>query len=315
MIHSRKIPKRVFLHLHPGLSEMELLAAGQITKRLEEMGAIVSSRHLFLLQADLAIIFGTAKFRLTLSHIVKLIVSRLHPNFMVFESPVVGRVTQELGHKEPLFRVGLGGFFADYGFAYATANQQDGTAQRLLLGESFRTPKIEFGRQNVVGIALQIPGDASIVGVDQVGRLAEIVRQIRSSKYFSNARIIVRTPPLLASFTDSKLIHLSKTLDLEIQVGTNDNKESFFQLIEFLVTFSSTMGIDAIMRGVPACGLDPRSFLCLVSSSTLDDLLSRRIDLNPYFMNILANTTWRIEDIFGLEFQRIVVSSIRGIKT
>ena len=66
------------------------------------------------------------------------------------------------------------------------------------------------------------------------------------------------------------------------------------------------MGTDAIMRGVPACGLDPRSFLRLMSSSSLQDLLDRRIVLDENFLNILCNTTWKIDSLFGPSFMRIV---------
>jgi hypothetical protein len=309
MMSKIKTPKIVFLHVHEGLSEMEVRAVGQISSCLRALGLRVESWLPMLPFSDLAIFFGTAKFRPNASHLIKLLISRLHPNFMVFESPVVGRVTQELGHKEPLFRVGIGGFFADHGFAYALTHQCDSTARRLLWGESFCSPEVRFNRQGVVGIALQIPGDASIKGIDQVAETAATIARVRSSKCFGSARIIVRTPPLLASRKDPQLARLAAIPGVEIQTGTNDNKEDFFRTIEFLITFSSTMGVDAVTRGVPACGLDPRSFLRLVSTSTLDDLLNRHIDLNPHYINILANTTWRIEDIFGSDFLRIVMGA------
>ena len=286
---------------------MEVRAAKQISGRLQAGGVRVDSWLPMLTFSDLAIFFGTAKFRPNASHLIKLFISRLHPNFMVFESPVVGRVTQELGHKEPLFRVGVGGFFADHGFAYALTHQNDSTAQRLLWGGAFCNPEVKFTRQGIVGIALQIPGDAAIKGVDQVAETEAVIARVRDSKCFRNARIIVRTPPLLASRMDHRLAGLEAIPGVEIQTGTNDNKEDFFRSIEILITFSSTMGIDAITRGVPACGLDSRSFLRLVSPSTLDDLLSRRIDLNPNYANILANTTWKIEDLFGSDFLRVVM--------
>ncbi len=286
---------------------METRAAKQISGRLQAGGVRVDSWLPTLTFCDLAIFFGTAKFRPNASHLIKLLISRLHPNFMVLESPVVGRVTQELGHKEPLFRAGVGGFFADQGFAYALTHQNDSTAQRLLWGEAFCNQEVKFSSQGTVGIALQIPGDASIKGVDQVAETKAAIARVRGSKCFCNARIIVRTPPLLASRTDHRLAGLEVIPGVEIQTGTNDNKEDFFRSIEILITFSSTMGIDAIMRGVPACGLDSRSFLRLVSPSTLDDLLSRRIDLNPNYANILANTTWKIEDLFGSDFLRVVM--------
>lgn len=307
MTKERMIARRVFLHLHAGLSVMESRAADQIRANLQALGARVDSRLLALPRADLAIIFGTAKFRPSASHLVKLLVSRLHPNFMVFESPVVGRVTQELGHKESVFRAGMGGFFGDRGFAYALEHQADATALRLFYGESFSCPDVRFSGLGVVGLALQIPGDASVTGVDQIEQAAAIAVRVRRSERFGNAPIIVRTPPLLASRWDPRLARLEVIPGLTVQVGTNDNKEEFLRTIEFLVTFSSTMGVDAVTRGIPACGLDSRSFLRLVSSSTLDDMLDRRIDLNPHYMNILANTTWRIEDIFGPEFNRVVM--------
>lgn len=286
---------------------MELRAADQIKGRLHVLGVRVDTCLLSLPSADLAIFFGTAKFRPSASHLVKLLVSRLHHNFMVFESPVIGRVTQELSHEEPIFRAGMGGFFADRGFDYALEQQADTTALRLFYGKSFGFPDVRFCGQGVVGLALQIPGDASVTGIDQIQQTAAIATRIRRSESFGNARIIVRTPPLLASRLDPRLAYLEAIPGLEIQVGTNNNKEEFFRTIEFLVTFSSTMGVDAVTRGIPACGLDSRSFLRLVSSSTLDDLLERHIDLNPNYMNIFANTTWRIKDIFGPEFNRVVM--------
>jgi len=293
--------------LHQDLSEMEMLAAQEIRNRLHAMGVRVDSLLPTLAFCDMAIFFGTAKFRPKFSHLVKLFITYSRMNFMVFESPVIGRVTQELGHKEPFFRVGMGGFFADRGFDYALTHQNDSTAKRLLMGDAFSSPQVRFNGNGVVGIALQIPGDTAIKGVDQILGTEAVIAHIRNSNYFCNARITVRTPPLLAFRKDQRLARLEAIPGVDIQTGTNDNKEDFFRSIELLVTFSSTMGVDAISRGVPACGLDPRSFLRLVSHSGLDNLLNRRMQLNPNYLNILANTTWKIENIFGSEFLRVVM--------
>ncbi len=300
--------KKVFLHEYKSMSKMEMRAAMEIRRKLLLEGVSVGSGCWAFLTADLAIIFGTAKLRPKVSHLLKLVITRIYKNFLVFESPVIGRVSQELGHMEPLFRVGVGGFFADEGFSYALVHQYDSTAKRLLLSESFCNHNVEFNWKGVVGIALQVPGDASVKGIDQIKEIEGVIETIRHSRYFSNATIIIRTPPLLAAQRDPNLARIELLPGVQIQTGTNANKEDFFKSIELLVTFSSTMGPDAVMRGIPACGLDSRSFLRLISSSTLADLLLRRIDLNVNYVNILANTTWKIEDIFGQEFQRIVLS-------
>lgn len=300
--------KKAFLHVHDGLSAMEMRAALEIHQKLEKLGFVVCSRWWQVLGVKTVIFFGTAKLRRNRRHLFKIILSKFFRHFIVLESPVVGRIAQEITHQEPLFRVGVGGFFADHGFGYARAHQGDQTALVRLFGTEYRAPNICFNRKGYVGIAMQIPGDASIKGVDQIAAIYAIIRKIQCSDHFAEARIIVRTPPLLAARPDPRLAQLAALPNAAIEIGTNDNKEVFFNTIEFLVTFSSTMGVDAISRGVPACGLDPRSFLKLISHSSLDDMLERRIDLHPNFMTILANTTWRIEDLFSADFNRIVLS-------
>ncbi len=298
---------KAFLHVHDGLSAMEWRAATHIRQKLEGQGFVVATHWWQLFGASLVIFFGTAKLRRSRPHLFKLLLSRFFPGFLVLESPVIGRVTQELTHQEPLFRVGVGGFFADYGFDYALTHHDEATTLPRFFGADYRALEVGFNGKGCVGIAMQIPGDASIKGVDQIAGIHTIIAQIRRSTQFADARIIVRTPPLLATRPDPRLASLATLKNVQIETGTNDNKEAFFQAIEFLVTFSSTMGVDAISRGVPACGLDPRSFLRLVSATSLEDMLARRIALHPHFMTILANTTWRIEDLFSVDFNRIVL--------
>jgi hypothetical protein len=102
---------------------------------------------------------------------------------------------------------------------------------------------------------------------------------------------------------------LSKFDNISIDEGTNENKESFFDQINFLVTFSSTMGVDSLLRGVPAVGLDKRSFLRLVSNSTLTDCFNSRFHLADDYLNILCNTTWGINDLMSDHFYEMVIDA------
>ena len=301
--------KKIFLYAPKSLSPMELKAARIIQERINSMGGYITNNLWEFHSADLAIFFGTAKWRFSIPHLVKIFISKFSSCFLVLESPVIGRKSQELTHQDPIFRAGVGGFFADHGFEYAVKLQQDSTAKTLLFGGASNFPLVCFKGADTVGIAMQIPGDASIKGVDQVGQILNIIDKIRRSQSFANAKIILRTPPLLSHYRDPKITRLMNEKSVDLQIGTNENKEEFFKEIEFLITFSSTMGVDAIARGVPACGLDERSFLRLISDSTLDDLLSRKINLNPNYLNILSNTTWKVEDLFSSAFNRIVLQA------
>ena len=302
-----KLTRKILLYAPKILSPMEMGAANLIQERVKNMSSYITHNLWELPGADLVIFFGTAKWRFSIPHIVKIFLSKFSRRFIVLESPVIGRKAQELTHRDPIFRAGVGGFFADHGFEYAVKLQQDSTAKTLLFGKSDAFPLVDFKGRGAIGIAMQIPGDASIKGVNQVKQILNIIDQVRASQNFANAKIILRTPPLLADYRNPKLDQLKRMQNVEVQIGTNENKEDFFKEIEFLVTFSSTMGIDAIARGIPACGLDKRSFLRLISDSTLDDLLSREIKINPNYLNILSNTTWKVEDLFSSAFNRIVL--------
>jgi hypothetical protein len=290
-------------------SDNELLAFKALHNLFESKGFSVDNfpKSLFY---DYAVIFGTIKNRINLKQILKKIMLTLSRNFIVIETPVVGRQAQYLIHNENFFRVGVNGFFADKGFEYAVKKRNNDINKRNFLARSSISKKVEFKKNCHIGISLQLPGDASVRGIDQIGWILDLINGKYIPQRLINANnFIIRTPPLLKGNLISGLEILSKFDNISIDEGTNENKESFFDQINFLVTFSSTMGVDSLLRGVPAVGLDKRSFLRLVSNSTLTDCFNSRFHLADDYLNILCNTTWGINDLMSDHFYEMVIDA------
>lgn len=251
---------------------------------------------------------GTIKLRLKKEHIIKFVLSKLFKNFIVLESPVIGRSEQNIAHTDLLFRVGVNGFFANKGFEYALRNEHNNKNKLKFLKKFVIDKNIKFYENKPIGISIQIQGDKAIKGFNQINWLKDFFSgKIINKSFIDNNKFILRTPPLLSK----KVLIQYKFFEdnfsnVSINIGTNSNKNQFFNSINFLITFSSTMGIDALVRGIPSVGIDSRSFLRLVSNSDLLDCFNSVFDINSNYLNILCNTTWFIDDLDKEFFYKMV---------
>ncbi len=301
--------RSVLIHKLSSFSACETLAAESLCSLFESKGFSVDNFPRSLIY-DYVVIFGTIKNRINWHHLFKRIAIKIARRTIIIETPVVGRLMQSFDHNENFFRVGVNGFFADKGFEYALKNRDNDINKKNFLSKFTVNEKFEFKKNCPIGISLQIPGDASISGVDQIKWLSDLMSGVYAPKNLINANdFIIRTPPIGTNYYFKKLEPLLQLGNISIQLGTNENKEIFFNQIKFLVTLSSTMGVDSILRGVPSVGLDDRSFLRLVSKSTLTDCLNSRFDLVDDYLNILCNTTWTIEALKTDHFFEMVINA------
>ena len=301
--------RSVLIYKFSSFTASEAQAADSLRSLFECKGFSIDNYPKSLIY-DYVVIFGTIKNRINWPHIFKRIAIKIARKFIVLETPVVGRMLQSLHHDENFFRVGVNGFFADKGFEYALKNRDNDINKQNFLSNFTVNEKFEFKKNCPIGIALQIPGDASIAGVDQIKWLSDFMSGVYAPKNLINANdFIIRTPPIGKDNYFRKLKPLLQLRNISIQLGTNENKEIFFNQIKFLATLSSTMGVDSILRGVPSIGLDNRSFLRLVSKSTLTDCLNSRFDLVNDYLNILCNTTWTIESLNTDHFFEMVINA------
>ncbi|MDG1096973.1 MAG: hypothetical protein P8N23_05080 [Methylophilaceae bacterium] len=301
---------KIFIHKPSALGFQEKKALKVLADGFLSRGYVVTHNFFDVPSSSFSVIFGSVKLRFNFNHLVKKIITLTSKNFLVLESPVVGRASQHIEHMDDAFRVGINGFFADNGFSYAKDNCNSEINKNIFIKYNSVTDHILFKDNKIIGIALQVPGDASLKGFNQTKWIEDFFSGKVVNKSFLNGnRFIVRAPPLMKGFSAYKLNNLSYN-NVIFQVGTNANKDSFFDDIDFLITFSSTMAVDSILRGVPSCATDSRSFLNLVTSSSLLDCFNKEFYIDEHYLNVLSNTTWRISQLDSDHFHNMVVENL-----
>jgi hypothetical protein len=282
----------------PGLSDNKIVSSFIINFASLLTNYEVHSKFYFR-RYEYFILFGTIKInknffiKVNIINYLKFFYSLFSKNIITLESPVVGRSGQFMDHRDKLFRIGLNGFFANKGYSYALKNKQSQVNYLHFTNKyNILFKKIKFNKSKYIGIVLQIPSDNAIKGFNQAKWIEKFLDGlIIDSNYINKYTYILRLPPLINS-SSYNLKNFEKYNNIIIEQGTNDNRQSFLDKCKFIITFSSTMGIDAIVNGTPAIGIDSRSFLNLVSSNKLIDLFNNKFLIDQFYKNIISNTTW-----------------------
>ena len=148
---------------------------------------------------------------------------------------------------------------------------------------------------DVVIVALQLPGDASLRGTNITEWAADTIEQIRQH---TNRPIILRTPQLEREFDRDNIIRITRVDGVSIQQGTKENLFATLDDAYATVTFSSGFGIDSVIRGTPTIAMDPGNFAYSLGNNKLSQIenLVRSNDRQQW-LNNLAYAQWSRQEI------------------
>jgi hypothetical protein len=267
-------------------------------------------------RCDVAVMLGSWKNRDRIHHQVRASVAGNAGCFLVIETPLLGRIVDFASNKH--YRVGVNGFLNNSGLFY----QNNCPGDRLKdLGISWNGWK--HNKDGHILLMLQLPGDASLRGINIYEWTEYCIKQIRK---VSNRKIVIRTHPAhnikesdeFYKFIINNLI-LTKSSDIEISISKEKSLDDDLKGAYCTVTYSSGSGIDSIMKGIPTIAMDPGNFAWNVSSRYLSELenikLSSAAEITQWLSN-LAYSQWTVEEMEAgkpwLHLQSIIISVIES---
>ena len=222
-------------------------------------------------------------------------------NFIVLETPLIGRGPVEEIMKDDWFRVGVNGFLADTG-KFNNTNKPSDRWEKIQkeLNVSMK-PWSKEGAYIVLG--LQIPGDASLRGTD-ISVWAR--RRLLSIRCQTKMPIVLRTPQIKRPYDLKKII--SGISSVRVQEGTKENLVETLEGALCTITYTSGMGIDSVMNGTPTIAYNPGNFAYSISSKFIDNINSLAYPDRTQWIQNLSYCQWNTKEISeGLPWEHLRV--------
>lgn len=281
---------RVFLDSanHPRFTNMlHKFAAG-----IRASGDDVIESHGGYKPCDVAVIFGSWKDRDMPHHNVKRDVVANAKNFICIETPLVGRGEVKDVGDDDWYRVGLNGFLADTG----NFNNKRRPGDRWeLVQQQLNVTMDEYQQGENILVTLQVPGDASLRGIDINWWAYDTCHEIRK---YSSRPIIIRTPQVLKTFDLDILYSIRDQLpDIDYQVG---EKQTLIPTIKdswATVTYSSGLGIDSYLAGVPSFTMDKANFAYKLGNTNLKNIEDPKLPDRKQWVHNLCYAQWSEEEM------------------
>ena len=244
---------------------------------------------------DVGVIFGSWKDRNTPWHNCKRKIVNSGKPFVCIETPLIGRGPVSDILEDQWYRIGVNGFLADTG-RFFRQNQSYSSDRWKMISSKLKVdlkPWKEDG--NYVVVALQLPGDASLRGINITKWAADTVEELRKYK---DRQIIVRTPQLDREFDRDNILRITKIEGVSLQQGTKDNLITTLDNAYATVTYSSGFGIDSVIRGVPTIAMDPGSFAYSLGNNKLSQIENLvRTNDRQQWLNNLSYGQWSRKEV------------------
>jgi hypothetical protein len=246
---------------------------------------------------DVAVMLGSWKNRDKNHHQVRSSIAGNANCFLVIETPLLGRIVDFTKNKH--FRIGVNGFLNNSGLFYQGNCPQDRLEQLGINWNGWQNNK-----DGHIVLMLQLPGDASLRGINIYEWTEYCIKKIRS---FSDRKIVIRTHPAhniketdeFYRFIIENLI-LSKSSNIEISLSKEKSLDDDLKGAYCTITYSSGSGIDSIMKGIPTIAMDPGNFAWNVSSRYPNEVENLKLaeagEITQWLSN-LAYSQWSVEEM------------------
>tara|TARA_R110002153_G_scaffold85164_2_gene212884 strand:- start:255 stop:1163 length:909 start_codon:yes stop_codon:yes gene_type:complete len=244
---------------------------------------------------DVAVIFGSWKDRNTAWHNCKRVVVESGKPFICIETPLIGRGPVSNILQDDWYRIGVNGFLADTGRFYRQ-NQSYPSDRWEKISKNLNVKLQPWKKEGTfIVIALQLPGDASLRGINVTKWAADSAEELRT---YTDRPIVVRTPQLDRQFDKENIVRITRIEGAALQQGTKDNLLETLDAAYATVTYSSGFGIDSVIRGTPTIAMDPGNFAYSLGNnklSQIEDLV--RSNDRQQWLNNLSYAQWSRKEI------------------
>lgn len=241
------------------------------------------------------IMHGATKPIKTISHHLKATIENSKKNYILNETSLLGRgMVVADGSRAEWYRVGINGFLADSG-TYISSDFKDSNRFESIRAQKELEVKPWNPGSNHVLIALQVPNDASLRGANITQWAYSVASKIRR---LSSVKIVLRTPQIYKEFDPYYLRKIKSIPNLSIQEGSFDNLFETIDKSIFTCTYSSGLGIDSILRGIPVVVESSASFVFELRTD-LENALSGDFNMpnRDYLFEKLAWREFSLHDI------------------
>ena len=255
---------------------------------------------------DVAVILGSWKPKERDHHIIRNSVAVESNNFIVIETPLLGR---KVHSDNDQFRIGINGFLNSHGIF---TNQVDHSDSRL------KSLGIEwYGWKNNpnghILLMLQLPGDASLRGIDIYTWANETIRELRR---ITDREIRIRIHPQ-HRIKDNDIFYkmvldlfTEKIANIVISDGKDTPLSHDFQDAYCSIAYTSGSSIDSIIAGIPCIACDPGNFAFDISTQFISEINSLKLvdHLTVYsWLKKLSFCQWSIEEMEnGTAFRHLI---------
>lgn len=204
------------------------------------------------------------------------------------------------------YRIGLGGFGDDGGLALAGHAPPRWQALSAQLDIPPVKPWRRDGRH--VLIAGQVPGDASLRGIDIHDWILRSCTELRN---LTDRPLVVRLHPLARGADMVQLAHRLAALGVTLADVNSPMAESL-ENAWAVVTYSSGAAIDALLAGIPAIAMSPASFAWEVTDHTLASAVSPTLHDREPWLERLAAIHWSEEELASGDVWTALVGAIES---
>jgi hypothetical protein len=242
---------------------------------------------------DVAVIFGSWKDRDDTHHRVKNEIIKNAKNFIVLETPLLGRQPVQNVMPDNWYRIGLNGFLADTGHFN---NHNKGSERWDIIRKNLNLSidAYHYNHDGPIVVALQLPGDASLRGASIEKWAARTVQALRTQ---TDKKIIVRTPQLERQYQQKYIDLIKKQPNVEFQTGTADNLVPTLKKAFCTITYSSGLALDSLINGCPTVAMSPSSFAYGICQNTVDNIDNIKRPSRDQLMYDLSYAQWHESEI------------------
>ena len=239
-------------------------------------------------KADVHVIFGSWKDRDVLHHNVKRSVVEKAKKFVCIETPLVGRKAVKNVGDDVWYRVGVNGFLADTG-NFNNKNRPSDRWHKIKKELNVELKPYQTAGEYIL-VTLQVPGDASLRGCVIEEWCWEVCHTIRRN---TKRPILIRTSQVPKQFNFELLNKLPDRLDnIAFQEGTKENLIPTLEQCWATVTYSSGMGIDSYINGVPSFTMDKGNFAYSLGNTSLKHIESPNLPNREQWLSNLCYAQW-----------------------
>lgn len=246
---------------------------------------------------DVAVFFGSWKPRDKGTHQTRNSIVNSAKKFICIETPLLNRVTNK---ENTSWRIGLNGFLNRDAF---WPKLSDNDADQKLAQIGIKWNGWDSNRKGHVLVALQLPGDASLRGIDINDWAYRAITDIRAQ---SNRLIVLRNHPLSSNRAFGDHESLARRLLID---GIDNIKFSDGAIVPWAkdlagayctVTYTSGLAIDSVLAGIPTIACDVGNFAWGLSTNFPSEINQLRLASDSEVLSWLRNIVgcqWTLQEM------------------